>query len=112
MLNDTLRLIRSFHDLNKSEAATKLGISRSYISEIESGQKRVTLDLLEKYSSTFNIPMSSLLLFDEKKRDGSLKEDVRVAIGGKVVQMMNWLASITETEDERNEAKVTQASST
>jgi len=69
--NDALRLVRVFHDMSQTDLAGKLKISKSYLSEIEKGEKKkVTLELLERYSEVFNIPMSSLMFFAEQV-DGS-----------------------------------------
>jgi len=74
MLNEALRLIRVFHDINQSVLAERLQISKSYLSEIESGKKSPSLDILEKYSEIFEIPVSSILLFSEKMDDNSFSE--------------------------------------
>ena len=37
MINEALRLIRVFHDLKQFELADRLKVSKSHISEIESG---------------------------------------------------------------------------
>ena len=98
MENDALRLIRVFHNLNRTQVADKVGLSVSYISELESGAKRVTLDVLHKYADAFRMPASAILLFSERVSEGAATESARVAIGGKVVKMLNWLAAITEDE--------------
>jgi transcriptional regulator with XRE-family HTH domain len=48
MLNQALRLIRSYHDLSQTQLCFDLGISNSYLSEIESGKKQPTIDILKK----------------------------------------------------------------
>lgn len=65
MINLALKKIRIFHELKQKDLADKLGISRSNISEIESGKKIPSLQLLAKYSDYFNIPISSILFFSE-----------------------------------------------
>ena len=65
MLCEALRLIRVFHDLNQTELATQLGMSKSYLSEIESGKKQPRIELVERYASKFNLPVSSILFFSE-----------------------------------------------
>ncbi len=65
MLNEALRLIRVYHDLRQVDVAEQLGISKSYLSEIEKGSKKPTLDLMEKYSKNFQIPVSSIMFFSE-----------------------------------------------
>lgn len=69
MLNEALRLIRVFHDLNAAQLARKLKISPSYLSEIENGRKNVSLELVDKYSRYFNLPNSTILFFGEKLRE-------------------------------------------
>lgn len=92
MQHEALRLVRVFHDLSQTALADRLGISKSYLSEIESGKKTVTLELLEKYAEVFNMPASSLLFFSERLSD-SKSEKVRAAVAGKVIKMLDWIAS-------------------
>lgn len=106
MLNEALRLIRVFHDMNQSELAAELGISNSYLSEIESGKKTVSVDLLQKYSDAFGIPPSSLLLFSENLENDNFSEKARVFAAKKIVNIMNWLSDM---ENPRNGKKIRQA---
>ncbi|MGJ3627810.1 helix-turn-helix domain-containing protein [Sphingomonas sp. MMS24-JH45] len=55
--------MRVFHDLNKTQVAARVGLSKSYVTELERGDKKVTLEVLEKYASAFKIPVSSLMFF-------------------------------------------------
>lgn len=100
MLNEALRLIRVYHDMRQSEAAEKLGISNSYLSEIEKGKKKPSLEIVEKYSAVFKIPMSSILFFSESL-DGppSLKSTKRL-IASKIIDLMKFL----ETRSDRAHA--------
>ena len=93
MQNDALRLMRIFHDMSQTNLADKLGISKSYLSEIEKGEKKkVTLDLLERYSQVFNIPVSSLMFFAEQVDQGNY-EKVRSSVAGKVLKMLDWIST-------------------
>lgn len=65
-INESLKLIRTTHRLNQKELANKLAISRSHLSEIESGKANPSIDLLEKYSNYFNVPISTIFLIAEK----------------------------------------------
>ena len=85
-------MVRVFHDMNQSTLAERLQISKSYLSEIESGKKQVTLELLQKYANTFGMPLSSLLFFAEQV-EGGAREKVRTAIASKVVKMLDWMAA-------------------
>jgi len=91
MQHEALRLVRVFHDMNQTTLADRLQISKSYLSEIESGKKQVTLEL-QKYADTFGMPLSSLLFFAEQV-EGGAREKVRTAIAGKVVKMLDWMAA-------------------
>lgn len=109
MLNRALRLVRVYHDLTQSEIARRLGLSKSYISEIEAGRKRVSLDLLEFYSKEFKIPVSSLLLFAEHAEDDNQSGDIRSYVAEKTLKMLDWVATITRGDDSEREAKSKRA---
>jgi transcriptional regulator with XRE-family HTH domain len=91
MLGSALRCIRVFHDLNQGEAAEQLGISRSYLSEVECGTKEPTLQLIQRYAEAFRIPASSILFFSENfDRPGAYLQARRV-VAGKVLALMQFL---------------------
>lgn len=92
MQHEALRLVRVFHDMNQTTLAERLQISKSYLSEIESGKKQVTLDLLQKYAEIFGMPLSSLLFFAEQVESG-VRERLRSSIAGKVIKMLDWMAA-------------------
>ena len=92
MQHEALRLVRVFHDMNQTTLAERLGISKSYLSELESGKKSPTLELLQKYSETFNMPLSSLIFFSENVDNPSNSDKVRAAIAGKALKMLQWIA--------------------
>lgn len=96
MQHEALRLVRVFHDLNQTTLADRLGISNSYLSEIESGKKSPTLELLQKYAETFNMPLSSLLFFAENLDNPSRSDRVRTAIAGKTIKMLQWISAKDE----------------
>jgi len=98
MIHRALKAIRQFHGLTQAELAEKLNMSKSYLSEIESGKKAVGFDLLEKYSVLFDIPVSSLVFFSESMDTGSVPEKFRSVLAGKILTVMEWMAA-------RNEAK-------
>ncbi len=92
MQHEALRLVRVFHDMNQTTLAARLQISKSYLSEIESGKKQVTLELLQKYANIFGVPLSSLLFFAEQV-EGGARERARTAIAGKVIKMLDWMTA-------------------
>lgn len=76
MIANALRLIRVFHDLKQIELADKMGVSKSYISEIEAGKKSPSIQLIEKYSEEFKIPVSSILFFAEQIRTNPILQRI------------------------------------
>ncbi|MEI7837258.1 MAG: helix-turn-helix transcriptional regulator [Planctomycetota bacterium] len=96
MLNEALRLVRLFHNQSQTQVAEGIGFSKSYISEIEAGKKKVSLDVLDRYSQHFKIPASSLMFFAERAAAGTQSETIRVYVAAKVINMLDWLAAITD----------------
>lgn len=93
MQHEALRLVRVFHDLSQTELAASIGISKSYLSEIESGKKTATLELLQRYAEFFSMPLSSLLFFAENVDSPSRSDRARTAIAGKALKMLQWLSA-------------------
>lgn len=94
MIHKALRLIRQFHGFQQRELSEKLGISKSYLSEIESGRKTVSYSLLESYSEIFEIPTSSLVFFSEtlsNENPTKFYEKFGKAFSGKIIKLLEWL---------------------
>lgn len=101
MINKALKLIRQYHKCKQVELADKLGISKSYLSEIESGKKPVSYTLLEKYSETFEIKVSSLVFFSESLNSkNKLSERFRSAFAGKIINIMEWIIEGNDSKEE------------
>lgn len=100
MIGEALRLVRVFHNMKQKDLAKTLDVSPSYLNEVESGKKQVTIDLLQRYSSFFDIPVSSLLYFAERKDKHNSRPTVN-PIAKKALKMLDWLDTITrDTDDE------------
>jgi transcriptional regulator with XRE-family HTH domain len=92
MLNRALRLLRTYHQLTQVDLAKRLSISNSYLSEIESGDKSPGLELLNKYSDIFKMPVSSILLFSESLAgEGKHGGTLRVGAAEKILRLLEWL---------------------
>lgn len=100
MIGEALKIIRRFHDVKQWELAEAIGISRSYLSEIESGTKDPTLDIVKKYSDYFSIPMSSIIFFAESIDDGSPRSDARKLVSRKILDLMRFLEARRESCNE------------
>ena len=103
MLNEALRLVRIYHNKNKTEMASLLSISKSYITEIEKGNKKVTINVLKKYSDTLKIPMSSLLFFSEELEGIDHPWRAQVAIAGTVLDFLKLLAGDKILDEQEND---------
>jgi transcriptional regulator with XRE-family HTH domain len=91
MLNEALRLIRAYHDISQTQLCSQLGVSNSHLSEIESGKKQPSLELLGKYSDRFDVPLSSLMFFSENLENPGATEKIRVGAARKVVALLQWV---------------------
>jgi transcriptional regulator with XRE-family HTH domain len=100
MINKALKVIRQFHNMKQVDLATELQISKSYLSEIEAGKKPTSLELLNKYSDTFDIPVSSLIFFSENLgKEGLSSNKFKNAVASKIIKVMEWFI-------EKNEQKI------
>lgn len=76
MINEALRLLRVFNDKKASDLAKELGISAAYLSEIEKGKKKPSIDIIEKYAKAFKTKPSAILFFSEKIPPGKTKRKI------------------------------------
>ena len=90
MINQALRLIRTYHDLSQTELCSEIGISNSYLSEIESGKKQPSLEILQKYSHQFDVPLSSILFFSENLEEPKPSDKMKKNIAGKIISILQW----------------------
>ena len=91
-------LIRVYHDLKQNELADKLKISKSYLSEIESGAKVPTLALVEGYAKEFNIPASAILFFSESIDDLSSANRAREFVSKKIIALLRFIEERSENK--------------
>lgn len=99
MLHTALRLTREFHRMKQVDLAVQLQISRSYLSEIESGRKPISVALLDRYAQVFNVPASTFLLFKDAVMEPTTKgQAVRAK---RLLQFFQWVAH--ENTDEGSE---------
>lgn len=98
MLGEALRLIRVYHDMKQKDAAALLGVSTSYLSEIEKGRKVPTLDIVQRYSEKFGLQVSSIMFFAESVEGGSF-DRARSIVAGKMLGLMQFLEARPERAD-------------
>ena len=99
MLSEALRLIRVFHDLKQNELAERLGISKSYLSELERGKKSPSMEVIQQYASEFEMPVSSILFFSEQldnpNRESPDPDHVQGLIAEKVISFLQFIEART-----------------
>jgi transcriptional regulator with XRE-family HTH domain len=94
-LGTALRSLRVFHDLSQTDLADKLQISKSYLSEIESGRKEPTIALLTQYCKLFEVPVSSLLFFVEHVENS--RSSGAGVIAPKILKLLDWISEAKPT---------------
>lgn len=104
MVHKALKLTRQFHRIKQADLAKKLEISPSYLSEIENGSKTISVDLLHKYATIFDVPVDTFLRF----KDTSTKLDPRRSERAeRLLAFLQWVASDedrAESDQENDEA--------
>lgn len=94
MLGEALRLIRVFHDRKINELAQEIGLSPSYISEIENGRKTPSLETIEKYAKYFNTSRGAIMFFaDDIKKDK--KKSFRTATRSNFIKFLQHIEKAT-----------------
>ena len=91
MIGELLRLIRVFNDLTLSELAKSLNASASYLSEIESGKKKPTLDFIKQFSNYFKIRPSTILFFMEEMEANSEKSKTKDLIRNNFLKFLKYV---------------------
>ncbi len=62
LLSWNLRRLRTERGISQGRLATKLKMDRAYLSEIENGHRKPTVDLLDKLADALNVPLHELFL--------------------------------------------------
>ncbi len=86
--------------MKQVDLAKDLNISKSYLSEIESGRKSISMDILQKYAEIFSVPVSSLLLFSENLDAAKASDKLRLKCANKIIKIMEWVSVRHETNNE------------
>lgn len=81
MIGKILRDIRSFNEVTLTELSRDFEISQGYLSEIERELKEPTLEVIQKYSVRFDIPVSAIMFFNEYHNEPKAIAKFRKMIG-------------------------------
>lgn len=61
-----LKLLRIAREMSAKELANKMGVSASYITEIETNNKKPSLDMINKYSEALEVKKNTIFYFDDQ----------------------------------------------
>lgn len=86
-------MIRVFHDMKRNELAKALGLSASYISEIEAGVKTPSLGTLRSYANYFEMPLSHLMFFAENMDAPVASRKAQGWVSAKVLAILEFIAA-------------------
>ncbi len=90
MIGDAFKIVRVFNNMTQQELAKEIGISHSYLSQIEAGKRTPTIDTIRDFSRFFKVPVSSLMFFSEQLGgEGDDDKEARLAFGQKILAMLS-----------------------
>jgi transcriptional regulator with XRE-family HTH domain len=71
-----IKMLRTARGISQTDFAAELGISRTYLSQIEGTTRQPSLNLLKRIAGKLNIPMA-LLVTDEENADSEIMDSMR-----------------------------------
>ncbi len=90
-LNESLRLLRVFHDKQLIELAKDLNISPGYLSGIESNKKKPSIEIIKKYADIFQTTPSAILFFSEELASKKLNNNFKFTIRNKMLKLLQTI---------------------
>ena len=99
-MGEALKLLRIFNGYKSAELAGLIGISQSYVSELENDKKQPTMEVLDKYAKVFDMKKSTLLLFVEALENDSANTDKKQRVARAGMRLLKILEKIGEFENE------------
>lgn len=101
MIGDMLKRMRIIYGYKGSEMSSELGISASYLSEIENNKKQPSLELLKKYADIYGIRLSSLILLSENMDEAEKSDKGTVFIRNMMEHLIKNISSKASDLDEQ-----------
>lgn len=77
-IGNVLKHLRIAARIKQKKMADQLGISPTYLSMIENGQREPSVEILEKYAASLNVPMAFLVLQSENNPPGLNSEQLEL----------------------------------
>ena len=84
-----LKELRKKNNLTQQELAEKLSISKSFVSQLERGERQMSLHLLRKYAGAVSVkPENVLQALEATQRDLPIEKDLAERVSRIVKQAM------------------------
>lgn len=96
MIGEVLKRLRKIYGYKAVDVSEKLGISASYLSEIENGKKQPSLEHLKKYADLFGIKLSSLILLSETYEEAETEGKGATLIRSMMINLINSMSKNIE----------------
>ncbi len=91
-LGKILKHIRVFNRYKQEELSKKLNISRSYISQLETGNTKPSQEVLNQYSEFGKIPISAIMLFaEELDNKSTLRKKAKSLVTKPTIGFLDWI---------------------
>lgn len=102
VIGEVLKRLRTIYGYKAIDVSEKLGISASYLSEIENDKKQPSLEHLKKYAELFGIKLSSLILLSEAYEEAEKEGKGTALIRSMMINLINGLSKTVEGLNEGN----------
>lgn len=97
-----LKLIRCYFNLTAKELAIKFKCSSSHIYHIETGKSYISTKIINKYYTTFEIPIAHILLLaNELTNDGENMEVLKKSLDERIIAIYEWSKVLDPTKQIR-----------
>lgn len=100
MIGDVLKRTRAIYGYKANEMSSALGISASYLSEIENNKKQPSLELLEKYADIYGIRLSSLILLSENIENAEKAGKGTIFVRNMMMHLIQSMSKAASDSDE------------
>lgn len=100
MIGDVLKRTRIIYGYKASEMSSEIGISASYLSEIENNKKQPSLELLQKYADIYGIRLSSLILLSESMDEAEKSGKGTVFVRNMMAHLIQSMSTVVGDPDE------------